>query len=58
MELLTIAETAKLLKLSVNRVYVLVKQGVIPSIRVGGSIRIVYEDLQNWIKGGGSSDIK
>lgn len=56
MELLTIAETAKLLKLSVNHVYVLTKQGVIPSVKVSGSIRVIREELENWIKGGGKYD--
>jgi excisionase family DNA binding protein len=34
MELLTVCETAKLLRLSTNRVYALIKQGVLPSVRV------------------------
>ncbi|PJW20311.1 DNA-binding protein [Geobacillus thermodenitrificans] len=58
MELLTVSETSKLLKLSKNRIYILTKQGVIPSIRVGGSIRVVREDLENWIKGGGINGVK
>jgi excisionase family DNA binding protein len=58
MELLTVYETAKLLKLSTNRVYALIKQGVLPSVRVGGSIRVVREDLENWIKGGGINGVK
>ncbi|REJ23243.1 MAG: DNA-binding protein [Bacillaceae bacterium] len=51
-------ETAKLLKLSTNRVYALIKQGVLPSVRVGSSIRVVREDLENWIKGGGINGVK
>jgi excisionase family DNA binding protein len=51
MELLTIYETAKLLKLSTNRVYALIKQGVLPSVRVGGSIRVVRKDLEQFLKG-------
>ncbi|MDE3838004.1 DNA-binding protein [Bacillus methanolicus] len=51
MELLTVYETAKLLKLSTNRVYALIKQGVLPSVRVGGSIRVVREDLEQFLKG-------
>jgi excisionase family DNA binding protein len=58
MELLTVYETAKLLKLSTNRVYALIKQGVLPSVRVGSSIRVVREDLENWIKGGGINGVK
>jgi excisionase family DNA binding protein len=51
MELLTVYETAKLLKLSTNRVYALIKQGVLPSVRVRGSIRVVREDLEQFLKG-------
>jgi excisionase family DNA binding protein len=51
MELLTVYETAKLLKLSTNRVYALIKQGVLPSVRVGGSIWVVREDLEQFLKG-------
>jgi excisionase family DNA binding protein len=51
MELLTVYETVKLLKLSTNRVYALIKQGVLPSVRVGGSIRVVREDLEQFLKG-------
>lgn len=58
MELLTVYETAKLLKLSTNRVYALIKQGVLPAVRVGGSIRVVREELENYIKGSGKHDTK
>jgi excisionase family DNA binding protein len=58
MELLKIPEVAKILKLSENRVYVLTKQGVIPSLKVGGSVRVLQDDLEDYIKGGGNSDTK
>lgn len=56
MELLTVYETAKWLKLSTNRVYTLIKQEVLPSIRVGGSIRVIREDLEQFLKGGEKYD--
>ncbi|MDC3418725.1 helix-turn-helix domain-containing protein [Aquibacillus salsiterrae] len=58
MELLKIPEVAKILKLSENRAYVLTKQGVIPSVKVGGSIRVLQDDLKNYLKGGGNNDTK
>jgi excisionase family DNA binding protein len=56
MELLKISEVAKILKLSENRVYVLTKQGVIPSVKVSGSVRVLQNDLEEYIKGGGNND--
>lgn len=58
MELLKIPEVANILKLSENRVYVLTKQGVIPSVRVSGSVRVLQDDLEKYIKGGGNVDTK
>lgn len=52
MEVLTIPEVAKILKLSENRTYILAKEGSIPSTKVGGSVRVVREDLEKWLKGG------
>jgi excisionase family DNA binding protein len=52
MELLTIREIAKILKLSENRTYSLANKGFIPSTKVGGSVRIIREDLEKWLKGG------
>lgn len=58
MNLLKIPEVANILKLSENRVYVLTKQGVIPSVRVSGSVRVLQDDLEKYIKGGGNVDTK
>ncbi|AHL70622.1 DNA-binding protein [Bacillus pumilus] len=56
MELLKVSEVAKILKLSENRVYVLTKQGVIPSVKVSGSVRVLQNDLEEYIKGGENND--
>jgi len=58
MELLKVSEVVEFLKLSTNRVYTLIKQGVLPSVRVGGSIRVIREDLEQFLKGGGKYDTK
>ncbi|MEK4337868.1 MULTISPECIES: helix-turn-helix domain-containing protein [Bacillus] len=53
---LKVSEVAKILKLSENRVYVLTKQGVIPSVKVSGSVRVLQNDLEEYIKGGENND--
>jgi excisionase family DNA binding protein len=45
LELLTVAETAEILRLAKPTVYRLVSEGVIPAHRIGGSIRIYREEL-------------
>lgn len=34
------------------------KQGTIPSIKVGGSVRILQDELEKYIKGGGNIGTK
>lgn len=43
--LLRVSEVAELLSLSITHTYELVAEGVIPSIRLGKSIRVHREDL-------------
>ncbi|UGB31300.1 helix-turn-helix domain-containing protein [Metabacillus sp. B2-18] len=52
MKILTILEVAELLKLSKCKVYALAKSGEIPIVKIGGSIRVVQEELENHLKGG------
>lgn len=51
MTLLTVKETAKLLRLSVNQVYILKSKGIIPGdVRVGKAIRFDKDVIEAWIK--------
>ena len=53
MKLLTIPEVAKILRYSENKVYRLVKEGIIPNIRLGGpsgKILVEEETLENHIR--------
>lgn len=50
MKLLTVSETAEILKLSNYQVYTLIKKGILPSVRIGKSIRIIQDDLEQWIR--------
>jgi len=47
--LLTVAQTAAALGISRSRVYILVAQKHIPSIRLGSTIRIPENRLQDWL---------
>ena len=51
--LLTVAEAAKVLRLSIPGVYGLVRSGVVPACRLGRAIRISDRVLQNYITAGG-----
>lgn len=48
--LLTSRETAKALSTSEKTLYTLTKQGDIPAVRFGRSVRYDLEDLRQWIK--------
>lgn len=50
-QVLTVKDTAMLLKLSTKTVYKLVAQGEIPHKQVGSEIRILHSELMSWMKG-------
>jgi excisionase family DNA binding protein len=43
-------EAAELLSISRSKAYTLIAAGVLPSVDVGGSVRVPVEQLQAWIK--------
>ncbi|QSQ10462.1 Putative DNA-binding proteinA [Koleobacter methoxysyntrophicus] len=53
----TVPEVAKILRIGRTKAYDLIKQGKIASIRVGRSIRIPRQALENFIKREGASNI-
>ena len=53
MELLTVPEVAGQLRVSVPRAYQLVREGVVPAVRLGRQVRIDQEVLRAWIAQGG-----
>lgn len=55
MELLTAAETAKLLKVGTERVYALVREGLLPAIHLGRHLRFDAVALKAWCDKGGKS---
>jgi excisionase family DNA binding protein len=49
MELLTVPEAARLLKLSRSQVYLLCARREIPTIAIGRSVRIPLRELEVWL---------
>ena len=47
---LTVAEVADLLQLSQSHLFAQVREGRLPAIRLGRSIRFDPESLQNWLR--------
>jgi excisionase family DNA binding protein len=47
---LSVAETAEALGIGRNRAYDLVSAGVIPSVRLGRSIRVPIQTLEAWLQ--------
>lgn len=58
MKLILVAETADILQVSEQRVYEMVRTGVLPAgvaIRLGRQVRIDADALNEWIAAGGQS---
>lgn len=51
---LLIDEVAKRIRISKNRAYELARRGVLPHFRVGRSVRVDEEALEQWLANGGS----
>lgn len=48
--LLTVPETARLLRISRNLAYDLMARGELPSVRLGRVIRVPRSSLDDWVK--------
>ena len=53
MRLLLVREVAEVLRVPRSRAYELVREGLIPSIRLGRQVRIEESALREWILAGG-----
>lgn len=53
--LLTAAEVAEILAVTPARVYELVRQDVLPHVRLGRQVRIDPDRLEEWIAAGGQA---
>ena len=54
MKLLRSEEVAETLGVSVHRVQKLIREGLLPAVRLGRSIRVSPEALKAWIDNGGA----
>ena len=50
MEYLRVPEVAKRLNLSRATVYDYCQRGIIPSVRIGASVRVPADELEDWLK--------
>jgi excisionase family DNA binding protein len=53
--LLTVSEAANLLGLRQSRVYTLIREGLLPAVRMGRQIRVSAGTLEKWIADGGQA---
>ena len=49
-DLIRVKELAMIIRLSRARTYALVHKGVIPSVKIGGSIRVPRAAYEQWLK--------
>jgi excisionase family DNA binding protein len=50
-EYLKVPEVAEVLRIARSKVYQLVGEGEIPSVRIGHSVRINSKELESWLEG-------
>jgi excisionase family DNA binding protein len=50
-EYLKVPEVAAVLRIARSRVYELVGEGEIPSVRIGRSVRVSRKELERWLEG-------
>jgi len=48
--LLRATEAAEVIGLGRSKMYDLIAKGVVPSIRIGKSVRVPVEELRHWVK--------
>ena len=53
MELLTIPEVARVLRVPIPRAYELARQGLLPVVLLGRQVRVEQGALREWIDNGG-----
>jgi excisionase family DNA binding protein len=49
-EVLTTAEVAQILRLSIKKVGGMIRDGALPAMRIGGVWRVRRESLEEWMK--------
>jgi len=54
-KLLRPGEVARILDVSTDRIYQLVREGILPAVRIGRQVRICEQKLISWMDDGGNS---
>ena len=54
MKFYTVLEIAENIKLSPDRVYEAIRQGLLPSVHIGRQIRIEEQAFHEWVRQGGT----
>ncbi len=57
MKLLLAPEAAQILRITPNRLYDLMKRGIVPCVRIGRQVRLREDELLTWIEAGGTGDL-
>ena len=52
-QLITPAEVAEFLRLPTNRIYVLVREGILPACKIGRQIRFSPKAIEEFVENGG-----
>lgn len=55
-EYLNVRSLARMLDVADQSIYKWAKDGTIPSVRVGRSLRFSRQAIEKWLEGGGGSD--
>ena len=50
---LTVKQVASVLQIKPGRAYELIRLGLLPAVHMGRTVRVLDEDLQQWIENGG-----
>jgi excisionase family DNA binding protein len=55
MSLLTVSEVAQVLRVPRARAYALIREGMLPAVRIGRQLRVAEDALAEWIAQGGQA---
>lgn len=55
MKLMSVREVSDLLKVKPHRIYEMVREGLLPGVRLGRQVRISEDALRRWIQNGGQA---
>lgn len=56
--LLTVSDVSKLLRVTPQYIYMLVRENRLPCVRVGRRVRFAEEPLMDWVRRGGAAATK